>query len=152
MDKKYSISIENSVKGASMQRHYREKIWQILFPIAIGVLLIIISAVFVILTASQTSGGGSVSQWADTSTIWLVLPIMMFAVFGTLVLAGLIYLVAKLRKILPPYTNLIQQYAGWITAQVNLATRKMISPLVSAKSIRAGVGGFLSSLFRLNRK
>lgn len=152
MEKESYISTEKNLKSASRQHHHREKIWQILFPIAIGFLLIIIAAVFVVLTASRSSGGGSVSQWADTSTIWLVLPIMMFAAFGTLVLAGLIYLVAKLLDILPPYTNLIQQYANLITARVNLATRKMVSPFVSAKSIRAGVGGFLSSLFGLNRK
>ncbi|MDY6847082.1 MAG: hypothetical protein SVP52_08100 [Chloroflexota bacterium] len=152
MDKEYLISTENSVKFASMQRHHREKFWQILFPIAVSVILIIIAAVFVILIDFQLSDGGSVSQWADVSIIWLVLPIMMFAVFGTLVLAGLIYLVSKLLNILPPYSNLIQEYASLITTRVNLVTRKLVSPLVSAKSIKAGMGGFLSSLFRLNQK
>lgn len=152
MNKEFSITTEKSRKSASMERHHRNKVWQILFPISFGVLLIITAGIFVILTAAGISPGASVSQWADISSIWLILPVIMFVFFGTLVQAVLIFLMSKLLNILPFYTNLVQQYAGLITARINLATRKLLNPIVSVRSIRAGVGGFFTSLLGLKRK
>jgi len=152
MNEEMSKTTEKSRISSSMHRHRRDRTWQILFPIIAGFLLIIAAGVFVILTASGTSSGASVSQWADISSIWLILPVIIFALFSTLLLAALIFLMAKLLNILPFYTNLVQQYAGLISVRINLATRKMVSPVVSARSIKAGVAGFFTALLGLKRK
>jgi hypothetical protein len=152
MNEEMPITTEKSRLSPSIHRHHRDRTWQILFPIIVGFLLIIAAGVFVILTASGTSTGASVSQWADISSIWLILPVIMFTLFGTMVLAALIFLMAKLLNILPFYTDLVQQYAGLITARINLAMRKMVNPVVSARSVRAGVNGFFKALLGLKRK
>ncbi len=152
MNEEMSKTTEKSRISSSMHRHRRDRTWQILFPIIAGFLLIIAAGVFVILTASGTSSGASVSQWADISSIWLILPVIIFALFSTLLLAALIFLMAKLLNILPFYSHLVQQYAGLISARINLATRKMVSPVVSARSIKAGVAGFFTALLGLKRK
>ncbi|MFO7972828.1 MAG: hypothetical protein R6U40_13920 [Desulfobacterales bacterium] len=151
MENEFSTSSFESGRRPSLQRHRREKIWQILVPLILGVLLILAVAVLVVLTATRSTAGGPVSQWADTSAIWLILPVMMFAVVGTLVLIGLIYGVAKMIEILPPYANLVQGYAGLIAAKVKLITRKIVNPIIAVESTKAGVKGFISALFGSTR-
>jgi hypothetical protein len=152
MENQISDSSIKNVKRPSIQRHDRQKLWQILIPIIFVVLLILAVGVLIVLTATRPTGGGTVSQWADVSTIWIVLPLMAFAFMGLLITAGIIYLLSKILNILPVYGNLVQQYAGLMAARANLITRKIVAPIVSARSTRAGVGGFFRSLFRFARK
>jgi len=150
MEKEFSVSSFEDDKRPSIQRHQREKLWQILIPLIFGVLLILGVGVIVVLTATRSTAGGPVSQWADVSAIWLIFPIILFTAFGVLVLIGLTYAVGKVINILPPYANLVQGYAGLIAAKVNLMTRKFVSPYIKIESTRAGIKGFLSALFGLS--
>ena len=152
MEKEFSTPSFEIDERPSLKRHQREKIWQILIPLIAGLLLILAVGVVVILTASRSAAGGPVSQWADTSTIWLILPVIMFTIIGALILIGLIYLVAKLINFLPPYANLVQAYGDLIEAKVSLVTRKIVAPVITVKSTQAGVKGFLSALFGLTRR
>jgi len=151
MENKFSTSSYERNRRSSLERHQREKIWQILVPLIFVVLLILSAAVIVVLTATRSSAGGPVSQWADTSAIWLILPVTMFAFVGILVLIGIIYGVAKLIDILPPYAHLVQGYAGLIEAKVKLVTRKIVTPIIAVESKKAGVKGFLSALLGSTR-
>lgn len=146
MEKEFSNTSFEGDRRSSLLRHRQQKTWQILTPLFLGVLLILAIAVLVILTTAGTIEGGSVSQWADTSIIWIISPVMMFVFIGALVLFGLVYLIGKLIKIMPPYANLIQGYAQLIAARVNLATRKAASPFVKTGSTIAGLKGFFSAL------
>ena len=147
MEKEISPSVIEMGNRPSFQRHHREKTWQILVPLILGIMLILAVAVGVVLTAFRSNVGGSVSQWADTSAIWLILPIIMFAIIAIVILSGLIVGVAKIINILPPFAHLIQSYAGLITAKVSLITRKIVTPVMTVESIKAGIRGFLSALF-----
>jgi hypothetical protein len=152
MENEFSVSAFEGNKRPSLERHRREKIWQILVPLIIGILLILAVGVIVVLTAARTSAGGAVSQWADTSAIWLILPVIMFAILGIMILTGLIYLIARIIKILPPYADLVHGYAGQVAAKVSLVTRKIASPFIAVKSTRAGIKGFISALFGKTRR
>ena len=146
MENEFSTSTFKTGTRPSMERHHRERFWQILLPLILAVLLILAAAVMIVLTATRSTAGGPVSQWADASAIWLILPVIMFAFLGILVLLGLIYGVAKMINILPPYTNLIQGYAGLIAAKVKLITIKIAKPVIAVESAKAGIKGFLSAL------
>lgn len=152
MENEFSVSAFEGNKRPSLERHRREKIWQIQVPLIIGILLILAVGVIVVLTAARTSTGGAVSQWADTSAIWLILPVIMFAILGIMVLTGLIYLIARIIKILPSYADLVHGYAGQVAAKVSLVTRKIASPFIAVKSTRAGIKGFISALFGKTRR
>ena len=152
MNKQFSISNIRRIKSPSIERHQRQKIRQIFLPLACIVVIIMGVCVLVILAASRSTPGGAVSQWADTSAIWLIMPVMMFTVIGAVVLGGLIFLLARLLKILPQYSNLVQNYAGLIAARVGLVTHKMVTPILSYRSTLAGLKGFLSSLLGIRQK
>jgi hypothetical protein len=136
----------------SYQRHKKQCFWQILIPVGLAALLTLVMAVLIAQTPASTDLSVSVSQMADASLIYLVLPVLFFAVLATLFLLGLIYLVARLLKILPAYTLLVQQYASLVAEQLTYYLNKVVAPLIAIKGIQAGVGAFFSSLFRFEKK
>jgi hypothetical protein len=44
-------------------------------------------------------------RWADVSVIWLILPALLFTLIGMLILAGLVYAVSAILKILRVFRN-----------------------------------------------
>jgi len=141
----------NQTKGiynlsTSLQRHKRQRFWQILAPIILGGLATLAAAVLMVLTLTGTVSGVNLSQTADTSLIWLILPVMVFGVFFTMLLLGLVYGLARLLNILPQYTFLVQQYAALIESKIKLWTRKGLEPIISVKSITAAVSAFFKNL------
>lgn len=146
MDKKNSTTKAEGQKSTSYLRHQRQKFWQIVVPVGVGVLLILAIAVMVVLAVSPERVGGSVSQWADASLIWLLLPVLAVALITTLVLFGLVFLVSQLLDILPRYTFPAQQYVAQFEAKVKIWSKKIVSPIFTIKSVNAGVGAFFSSL------
>lgn len=147
MDTHSSTTKSEIQNRASYRRHNKQRFWQILAPVGVGVMLALTLAVLVILTATRGDTGGRISGWADTSFIWLILPVMLIAIIGTLVIGGLIYLVGRVLNILPSYTYLGQQYSGLISAQVKYWSNKVVEPSIAVKSFMAGVGRFFNRLF-----
>ena len=133
-------------KSTSYKRHRNQFYWQILAPIGLGFLLLAAVGVIVVLTATTTNAGGPVSQWADASLIWLVLPILMVAIVAILVLFTIIYLVAQILDILPPYTFLVRHYFNIFSLKVQVWSNKTVRPLIAIKSQAARVEAFFTAL------
>ncbi len=137
----------NKKDRPSYRQHQRQIFWQVLLPVLLSALLVLASLVLLILTAAQGDPAGQLSGWADTSLIWLLLPVLGLGLIGILLLGGLIYLLARLLKTLPTYTALVQQNfaigEGWVKG---IAARAL-HPVLTAKSYQAGAGQFFKSLF-----
>jgi hypothetical protein len=131
-------------KTASYQRHRRQSFWQIIVPVGFGTLLVLGILALVILEAVGTDAGGQVSQWADTSLIWLILPALLFALLLTALLVGMIYLLARFLKILPRFTFKAQYFVGLVPEYVESFADKLVSPIIAVK----GAGATVSALFR----
>jgi hypothetical protein len=130
----------------SYQKHKKQRFWQIAFPLGLGLVLILILAVLIVMAAAGGEGNGEISIWADTSLIWLILPVLAFAVIMTVILLVLIYLVGRLTKILPPYAAVVQHYGMVISKKVRLWSNKLVTPIISIKSENARVRAFFSAL------
>ncbi len=115
--------------------HRKEIFWQIAFPLILGVIAIIGLAVWVVWIAS---GGGDVSQAADASLIFLIIPTMLMAFILLAVLAGFIYGMARFLRFLPPKFYLLQGIFYRIQAGVQRAADKAVEPSLRMKSARAG--------------
>lgn len=122
------------------QRHKKQYFWQILAPIGIGLLMVTAAIAMIILTATRGDPGMQISGWADFSLIWLILPILLTAVLFAVLLFGLVYLLARVLRILPVYTGLIQQYAGWVAEKVGRFSDMLVVPVIRIKSFFAGIG------------
>lgn len=134
-------------ESQSYARHQKQRFWQILTPVGLGVLLFLVLAVMIVLTANRSGAGGPVSQWADTSLIWLSLPVLGFALISLVVLIGLIYLLAKVLKILPGYTHFAQHYVTLFSTWIKAWSDRVVAPVIGVRTFRARISAIFSSLF-----
>lgn len=113
MDKKFPIPRPDR---ASFLKHKRETNRQILLPVILSTLLIV--ALFVLVAYSTFTPSGDVARWAAISTIWIVIPLMVFLLVVLMMLAGMVYGMQRLLKAAPDYTGLAQEYVLKITARI----------------------------------
>ena len=138
-------------KTESYLRHRHQRFWQVLAPVGFGVLVILVILGLVISTAVVTDAGGPVSQWADTSIIWLSLPALMFAMVMAILLIGMIYLMARLLQVLPGFTFTIQYYVDLGTDFVVTMADKVVAPIIAVRSASATVSALFGSIFGRRR-
>jgi len=119
----------------TQRRHRREVFWQVTVPIAIGCILIVVLA---ILTTQTTSGQASV--WADISTIWLIIPVMMITLLSLVFLLVSIYLNVRLIRILPFYSRRVQEWFSMLAIQVSRLANIAVEPVVRIQGLRASIG------------
>lgn len=152
MDKQNTlISLKHS-QSASLQRHKRQRFWQILVPVIFGGVLVLVVAVLMILSITGINTGIAVSQWADASVIWILLPMILFGIMASVILFGLIYGLVQLLRILPSYTGLVQSYVRRYTSMIGEGSLKVLAPIIKVKSYRAGLSAVFSSLFKRSGK
>jgi len=123
----------------TLRAHKRQRFWQILLPIILVTLLAVVIGVFTALADAERA-----RLWADVATIWLVAPLMVFALLCLAVVGGMIYAVARLMKIAPRYTLQAQNFVLRLTAGVKRGADAVVGPVVWLEQARAA----LKSLFK----
>ncbi|MCJ7584445.1 MAG: hypothetical protein MUO30_06715 [Anaerolineales bacterium] len=123
----------------TLRAHKRQRFWQILLPIVLVSLLVVVIGVF-----TARADAVHTRLWADVATIWLVAPLMLFALLCMAVLGGMIYAVARLTQITPRYTLQAQNFALRFTAGVKRGADVAVKPVVLLEQARAA----LKSLFK----
>ena len=125
----------------SYKKHRRQFWTQIFLPMTLVVLIITAVAV---LTGIATFGeGGDSPRWAAISTIWLVIPVMIFGLFFFVILVGLIYLLARGLKGMPPYSSKAQYYVRRATSQVKRFSDMAAKPVLFLEGILASLKAIL---------
>ncbi|KPL06160.1 hypothetical protein AMJ86_09690 [bacterium SM23_57] len=117
--------------------HRREFGWQIAFPLALGIVLILGLAAWTIVAAVR---GGNVSQPADTSLIFLLIPTMVMAIIPFAIFAGLAYGIITLNKKLPGYFYQVQTAIQKVQVGIQNGADKLVAPMIRFKSIIAALG------------
>ena len=92
----------NPVTGS---RHKKETLRQITLPFIAFVLFIILLG-----TLLFVFQGGQTKLWSEISTIFLIIPVLVFALVPLVLFGALSYLVIQIIDQLPPYARLIQGY------------------------------------------
>ena len=129
---------------ASYRKHRRQVWLQVYLPAIILVILGLSLSVLIGIAAFNETGNAQ--QWAAISTIWLVLPLLVFGlVFGTLVIT-LIYLVARLLKLLPPYTAKAQTYVYRASHKTQYYSDMAVKPVLILEGIAASIRSFLGKV------
>jgi hypothetical protein len=119
-------------------RNHRRQFWvQIFLPMILAALLIVVIAV---LTGIAAFGKyGEAPRWAAISTIWLVIPVMVFGLLFLAILIGLIYLLAQALKTSPPYTAKAQYYVNRATSAAKRYSDATIKPVMFLQGIAASI-------------
>lgn len=119
---------------ATRGRHQRQVFWQVLFPVILFTLIMVFLAVLVSL-----SGMGQVQRFSDISIIFLVLPSFITGILILVIFAGIIFLLARILGILPPYFRVAQNFLERITAVFKKAADTSATPVILIESIFAGM-------------
>ncbi len=126
--------MEPSKKTASYQAHRRDFLWQILVPMIVVLILVIIASVFTAMRPLETA-----SLWADISTIWLLIPLLIFALITLVILGGIIYGMAKLLNITPVYTQKLYALVRFVTKKIENGADASVKPIFFFEELSASI-------------
>lgn len=129
----------SSFDSPSLKRHRKQKFWQIVLPFFLATAFVAAGAAL----AAFGGGAGQARLWADISLIWLALPALFFALFFLAILIGLIYLLARLSRGVPPVTARVQFFSRRLAHGTRQVADKAVQPLVWLGQ----VGAMLRTLF-----
>jgi uncharacterized BrkB/YihY/UPF0761 family membrane protein len=118
--------------------HHRQKTWQIFIPIFI--VMVFILAAFILLLVSQNSAAGAdIGKVSSISTIWLILPMLAIGLACLLLLAGFIFLIYKLIKVIPLYSLKVSTIFYQIALTVHKISDKSVIPVITIQQFQAGM-------------
>ena len=123
----------------TQEKHRREVFWQITVPLIIGLAFIAGLVALTIVTAAQ---GGNVSQAADTSLIFLLIPVMVMALIVLAILAALAYGIIWMNKNLPPYFKIAQDAMVRVSKGTISVADKLTDPIIRFRSMMASLEAF----------
>jgi uncharacterized BrkB/YihY/UPF0761 family membrane protein len=129
---KFPVVERNPITHA---KHRREAFWQIIFPMLIGIILVL--TVVVVIIFSGTTSTSDLSRWADVSLIWLILPSLFIALIFLAILIAFTYLISVVLKITPHYARIIQIYFEMGKNKVSHYSNLITTPFVKTRSIWA---------------
>jgi hypothetical protein len=92
----------------SYRLHRKQRTTQIILPVVLGAVVFISITILVCVAALNATG--NISTWAEISTIWITIPIIITGLIFLALLIGLIYLMVGALTNLPHYTSMAQDY------------------------------------------
>lgn len=116
-------------------KHRRESFWQIIFPMSLGILVLLGLGVWAIVSAAT---GVSVRPAADVSVIFLIIPTCILSLIFLIVTAGIAYGVIWLNENLPPLAKQVQDFFLQVQTTVRQTSDKATQPVVKAGGVSAG--------------
>ncbi len=137
------MEIQPAVDRPTVRAHKRQFAWQILLPMILVLLVGLVAGGFVI--ANSVSGQGSIRPWADVSLIWLIAPVLFFALAFLAILVAIIYGMVKLLQVTPHYTGKAQGFFDLVSATTRKLADRVAQPVVWVRQ----AGAVLKSIFRL---
>ena len=122
------------------RKHRKDRAWKIIFPVALSLVLCI--GLTVLIGFATFRDGGDVQRWADISTMWIAIPTILGMLIFLALLAGIIYLLARLLNIAPNYTLMAQDLFHKIEGYAKRGADAAAKPVISINSIGASIGRF----------
>jgi heme/copper-type cytochrome/quinol oxidase subunit 2 len=127
----------HSENHPSYQLH-RKQVWtQILLPILLTVIAFI--AVIILISVSAFRGNGDVSRWAAISTIWLVIPLLLVGLIVIAILFGLVYLLARVIGVIPPYSHQAQRFVYQIEGYIQRGAEFIVKPVLFVDMLKSQI-------------
>jgi len=130
-----------STDSPTVRTHKRQLVWQILVPFLVLTALIVAGSVLVV-----TGAASRTRVWADISIIWLIAPLLIFALLFAGLLGVLIYLIAKLTRVTPVYTAKGQYFAALAAAGTRKVADGIAQPVLWVHQAAAAIKSFFDKL------
>ncbi len=108
--------------------------WQIVFPASVSALLVILLGGWFVISTSP----GNLSRFAEISTVLLVVPVYIIALVFALLLVGLIYLVGRVRELIPRATGPVLRLLERTRQIAGAVSRNAAGLIIIPTSLLAG--------------
>lgn len=114
-----------------------------MLPVIVAAL--VITAVVFLTTIATFRQEGDVARWAAISTIWIIVPILVVSLIFLVLLAALIYGMASLLKLIPPYTGYVQRIVWRAQGYIQRSADMVARPILGFEGIMATIRSFFGS-------
>jgi hypothetical protein len=121
----------------SYQQHRRQLWTQILIPILVVILILL--AVIVVTSVATFRDNGDVERWSAISAIWIILPLLGAGLLVLIFFIALVYGMAKLLALIPPYSGQAQKIVWRIEGIIKRGTDGTVKPFFVVEGIAAAV-------------
>ena len=129
--------IERERNTRTEAAHKREVFWQITFPLIVGVVIALILAVLVLISATS---GGSIKQAADAALICLIVPLMFFTLIGMIIFGATAFGLVKANQELPFLAKRMHGGFEVVRYQIQVGSDKVVEPILKIRSFFASLG------------
>ena len=109
--------------------------WQIVIPAILSGIVIILICVWVVIEA----GEGSVTRFAEISTVLLVIPVLFLSLITLIILGAGIVLTGKLMEWLPPITQRFLEYLDKAQELIKKFTEFIVQPVIRPSALLGGI-------------
>ncbi len=128
----------------SYVKHRRQRLTQVILPVAVSLLLLIGMIVWISLATFNSNGDAG--RWAAISTMWILMPIMTVGLIFLAVLIGLIYLMVLALGVLPYYTGLAQDYVYKTQSYITHAADMAVKPIIALGGLIENIKAFFGRI------
>jgi hypothetical protein len=128
----------------SYQLHRKQRTTQIILPIVISAVLFIGITILICVAASNSNG--NISTWAEISTIWITIPMIITGLIVLAILIGLIYLMVQALTYLPYYTSLAQDYVYIARSYIIRGADMAVKPIINFEGFIEKIKAFFGRI------
>jgi FtsH-binding integral membrane protein len=121
--------------------HRRQIFWQVWVPLAAAILIFLALAVWASVATARNSTVGA--HFADVSAIYVFIPMAIVGLVCLIILAAIIYGLAKLLQVLPIYSLRARAFFYIVEAAILNALDKISQPFLAIDSAWSGLDNFL---------
>ena len=126
------MSAKSKNQLSSQKLHQRQMLVQVWLPLGIALAAFIFIGILVILSAGQ--GSEVVTQAANISIIYLLLPVILMGLMYAMLVGLAIFLVAKLTGKITPATRSVQGLFSLMSNKILQISSRLVDPYIKTSS------------------
>lgn len=127
------------------QTHRKQLFWQILLPILVAAVAVLAIGMLAILTAGNPNSKNA--TWAMISTIFMVLPWLLFSLVPLALLFFFIRLLKNARASITPHLATAAGFSRYLQMRTDSITQAAAAPLIRTRATIAGLIHLLRMAF-----
>ena len=124
-------------KFSPERNHQKQMALQVWLPL--GIILVALIGVGVLVVTAAAGSSPAVSQAADLSVIFLILPIIMMGVAYAVLIGFAIYGMTKIPGKILPALKAIQRFGDGLQTSVNRTANGIASPMIKVRAFQSSV-------------
>ena len=128
----------------SYRLHRKQRTTQIILPIVLSTVVFL--GITILVCVAALNANGNISTWAEISTIWLTIPMIIGGLIFLAILVGLIYLMVGALTNLPYYTSMAQDYIYIARSYIIRGADMVVKPVIDLEGFIERIKAFFGRI------